>query len=96
MSELELFFADNVEEATEIEVVVSERFKDKEGNLVKWKLRPLSAEKNNEIKKKATKTVQVPGKKGQYRKEFDANTYIELMTAESIPHEIQEPKNKHL
>lgn len=84
MTDLELFFADNVADADEINVVVSERFKDKDGKPVEWTLRPITAEKNNELKKAATKTVQVTGKPGQFRKEFDGNKYNEMLTAATI------------
>ena len=84
MSELELFFADNVATVEEIGYVASERFKDKKGKPVEWKLRPVSAEQNNELKKLATKTVQVTGKPGQYRQEFDGNKYTELLTTATV------------
>lgn len=84
MSELELFFADNVADVEEVGYVVSERFKDKKGNPLEWKLRPVSAEKNNELKKLATKTVQVTGKPGQYRQNFDGNKFTEMLTTATV------------
>ena len=84
MSELELFFADNVADVDEIGYVVSDRFKDAKGNPIEWKLRPVSAEKNNDLKKMSTKTVQVTGKPGQYRQEFDGNKYTELLTTATV------------
>lgn len=84
MSELELFFAENVENVDEVGVVVSERFKDSDGKPLEWKLKPVSAEKNSELKKLATKTVQVTGKPGQFRKDFDSTRYSELLTAATV------------
>jgi len=84
MNELELFFADNVEISSEIPYVVSDRFKDKDGKPIEWKLRPVSADRNNELKKMSTKKVPVVGNKNAYKQEFDANKYSILLTTESV------------
>lgn len=51
MSELSLFFAQNVACDTTEEFVVSQRFKDKEGNAVAWKLRSMTEDENQECRK---------------------------------------------
>lgn len=84
MNELELFFAENVASADEIGYVVSNRFKDAKGNPIEWKLKPVTAERNSELKRLATKTVQVTGKPGQFRQDFDGNKYTEMLTAETV------------
>lgn len=62
MSELSLFFAQNVACDTTEEFVVSQRFKDKEGNAVAWKLRSMNEDENQECRKAATRKVK--GKNG--------------------------------
>ena len=66
-----------IEEAEQelVEYVASKRFKDAEGNPIKWKIRPLTTKENDAIK------TQVPGKRGQYTKDFDSAKYL-LMVAE--------------
>lgn len=59
MSELSLFFAQNVACDTTEEFVVSQRFKDKEGNAVAWKLRSMTEDENQECRKAATRKVKV-------------------------------------
>lgn len=68
-------------EVEEVEYVASNRFKDAEGNPKPWKLRPLTTKENEEIRKQCYIKVQVPGKKGQYTKDFDSEKYL-LMVAE--------------
>ena len=65
-----------IEEAEQelVEYVASKRFKDAEGNPIKWKIRPLTTKENDAIR-------QVPGKRGQYTKDFDSAKYL-LMVAE--------------
>lgn len=83
MSELSLFFAQNVVSDTTEEVVVSPRFKDQEGRPVAWKLRSMNEEENQECRKAATRKVK--GKNGVYTPEIDANEYMaKLMTASVV------------
>ena len=76
MSDLSLFFADNVAADMTEDVVISNRFKDQEGQPVKWKLRAITEEINAEIKKACTKK----DKKG--RIEFDNNEYLTKVAVE--------------
>jgi hypothetical protein len=84
MNELELFFADNVEESEVVEYVASPRFKDKEGNPLKWQLKAVSSEECTEIKKKCVKKVPIPGKRGQYTQDFDSTRYNTMMCAATV------------
>ena len=72
-----------IEEAEQelVEYVASKRFKDEEGKPIKWKIRPLTTKENDAIRKQCYIKTQVPGKKGQYTKDFDSAKYL-LMVAE--------------
>lgn len=82
MSNLQAFFAQNVEKAEIVERVVSTRFKDENGNPIKWKIGPVTADEDAALRKSATKRVQVPGKKNLYQPETDYELYVlKLATA---------------
>ncbi|OAB26194.1 phage portal protein [Paenibacillus macquariensis subsp. defensor] len=82
MSDLSMFFAQNAAVEVAEEFAVSERFKDKEGKPVKWKLRSISEEENQELRKSATKRVK--GKHGIYTPETDTNEYLAKMVVASV------------
>lgn len=82
MSDLSLFFAENVDSEIIEEVVVSERFKDPDGNPVPWKLRSLTEAENEEIRKSATKRVKV--KKNMYVPETDSGEYTAKLVVASV------------
>lgn len=84
MSGLEAFFAQNVEQVEEVERVVSTRFKDENGNPIKWKFKAITSERDAELRKECTKRVQVPGKKGVYTSEVDIERYSEKMAVETV------------
>jgi len=74
MSDLKAFFAQNVESDLVTEVVVSKRFKDAEGNPIKWKIKAIGEEENAQYRKESTKRVQV--RKGVFTQETDNEAYI--------------------
>ncbi|WP_217563070.1 phage portal protein [Paenibacillus sp. GbtcB18] len=59
MSNLSMFFAQNVVAAIEESVVVSDRFKDKDGKPVPWTIRSITEEENEACRKAATRKVKV-------------------------------------
>ncbi len=79
---LEAFMLEEKEEV--IEYIASTRFKDKEGKPIAWKLRTITAKENDEIRKQCYKQVQVTGKRGQYRQDFDTQKYLELIAVKCI------------
>lgn len=82
MSDLSLFFAQNTAaEATE-QFVVSERFKDKEGQPVSWQLRSMTEAENEECRKSATRKVK--GKNGSYTAETNTDEYLAKLVVSSI------------
>lgn len=75
MSGLSAFFQENVEQPKNVKFVASKRIKDDKGNPIKWEIKAISAKENEELKRQATKRVQVNGKKNQYVPELDTNKY---------------------
>ncbi|MGE6261103.1 phage tail assembly chaperone [Heyndrickxia sporothermodurans] len=77
MSELQAFFAENVEEQQIKEEVISKRFKDKQGHPIKWKIKAIDEELNSELRKKATKRIKI--KTGVYMPETDNEKYVSTL-----------------
>ncbi len=69
------------DEVQEIEYVASKRFKDKEGNYEKWKLKTITADENDAIRKQCYKQIQV-GKR--MKQEFDTVRYLELLADKCV------------
>lgn len=82
MSDISAFLAGNVATETTEEVVVSERFKDKEGKSVAWVIRSITEEENDAIRKSATKRNK--GKGGQQVSEIDQTDYLSKMAVASV------------
>jgi hypothetical protein len=80
MSNLQAFFAQNVEKVQLEEHVVSKRFKDENGNPIPWKFGAISGDEDAAIRKACTKRMPVPGKKNVYMPETDFDLYA-LKTA---------------
>lgn len=81
MSSLQAFFAQNVKKDIVEEVVVSERFKDENGKPIAWKIRALTEEENETLRKEATDRVKV---KGGYTYETKPEVYIAKVVAASV------------
>ena len=79
---LEAFMIEEKEEV--IDYIASQRFKDKEGKPIPWKLKTITAKENDELRKQCYKQIQVPGKRGQYRQDFDSSKYLELLAEKCI------------
>ena len=69
------------DEVQEIEYVASKIFKDKEGNYEKWKLKTITADENDAIRKQCYKQIQV-GKR--MKQEFDTVRYLELLADKCV------------
>lgn len=82
MSEFSAFFAQAAAIETTEDCVVSKRFKDKDGKPIPWKLRSITEEENQELRKAATKKVK--GRNGMYNPEFDSNDYLAKMVGASV------------
>ncbi|MEA4988924.1 MAG: phage portal protein [Anaerovorax sp.] len=79
MSNLDAFLNPVKEE--NVKVVVSKRFVGEDKKPVEWELRALTGEEDEAIRKKCTRSVQVPGKRGQYTNETDINRYLGELAA---------------
>lgn len=69
------------EEAKEYEYIASEKFKDNEGNPIKWKLKTITADENDEIRKQCYKQIQA-GKR--VKREIDPVKYLEALAERCI------------
>lgn len=83
MHDLKSFLAQNAQTAEEIEIIVSPRFKNEKGP-ISWKLRSLTTEEDESIRKACTKKVQVPGRKGMFQPETDSNQYLGKLVAACV------------
>lgn len=84
MSNLQAFFAQNAEKVGAVEEVVSTRFKDAEGNPMKWKFGAIDGKVDERIKKECTKEVPVLGRKGVTIPKLDNDAYTTKLAIESI------------
>jgi len=82
MSELSLFFAQNAAAEMSEDFIVSDRFKDKEGAPVAWKIRSMSEAENEEIRRSATRLVK--GKNGMKVPETSPEEYMAKLVVASI------------
>lgn len=81
MKTLKTFLSGNALKSKNMEFVASKRFLDDGGNPAKWELRCISPEEDEIIRRECTKRVPIPGKKGQYIPEMDANAYMGQLAA---------------
>ncbi len=82
MSELSLFFAQNVASDVTEDFIVSTRFKNADGEPVSWKLRSMTEDENQECRKAATRKVK--GKNGVYTPEIEPNDYMAKLMSASV------------
>ena len=79
---LNVFLSQNVAKAEEVEIEVSKRFKDEKGNIIPFKLKPITAERDEAIKKECM--VQELDKNGRPKVEFDSTAYGRKMTVATV------------
>lgn len=82
MSDLSVFFQQNVETDIIEEFEVSKRFKDVEGKPVPWKLRTMTEDENESIRKSVTRRVK--GKGGIQTTETNHDEYIAKLAVSSV------------
>ena len=74
---LTAFLAQNAKKIENVSFAVSDRFVDPEtGTPMPWEICCITAAENASIRKACMRTVPVPGKKGQFTQDFDANAYL--------------------
>ncbi len=79
---LQAFFANNVQAELTEEVVISERFKDADGQPIKWKLKTLTESENELIRKASTRVVK--GKNGMRSQETMQEEYVGRLAVASV------------
>jgi hypothetical protein len=79
---LSAFFANNVQSEITEEVVVSERFKDEDGNPIPWKLRTMTEAENEQLRKSSTKMQKQ--KKGMQLPDLDPDLYVAKMVVACV------------
>ncbi|GKU75657.1 phage portal protein [Paenibacillus sp. L3-i20] len=84
MSDLSLFFAQNVTSEVTEEIAVSNRFRKKDGATVLWKIRSMTEGENEECRKASTRRVK--GRNGQYTQETSTEDYLALLVTTSVVH----------
>lgn len=79
---LSAFFAQNVPSETTEDFVVSDRFKDQDGRPIPWKLRSISEEENEQIRKSATEMIR--GANGVRMPQTKSEDYIAKLAVASV------------
>ncbi|KPU45815.1 phage XkdN-like protein [Oxobacter pfennigii] len=82
MSTLQAFFAQNIASEITEDFIISKRFKDQEGHPIPWKLRTITEEENEDIRKSATRMVK--GKNGIRVSETNTEEYISKLAVASV------------
>lgn len=78
---LQSFFAQNVVSEITEEVVISDRFKDEAGKSIPWKLRSMTEEENEAIRKSSQRKVK---DKGMVTVETNSDEYLAKLVVSSV------------
>lgn len=73
---LSAFMAQNAKKVDNVHFVASNRFVDENGEAIPWEICGITAAENTALRKSCMRTIPVPGRKGQFTQEFDANAYL--------------------
>ena len=77
MGNLTAFLAQNAKKINNVKYVASDRFVNPEtGEPMEWEICCITAAENAAIRKSCMRTIQVPGRRGQYTQDYDANSYL--------------------
>ncbi|WP_066505561.1 phage tail assembly chaperone [Abyssisolibacter fermentans] len=79
---LKAFFAENVERPEPIKRIISNRFKDEQGNPIAWEFTPVGEKRSKQLRKEATKEVKI--KKNVYKDQTDYEQYLLKLAVETI------------
>lgn len=82
MSELSLFFAQHAAAEETEPFIVSNRFKNAEGEPIAWQLRSMTEAENEDCRKSATRKVK--GKNGVFVPETNTDEYLAKLVVSSI------------
>ena len=84
MTNMEVFLKQNAVQKENKKVAVSERFKDEDGKVVEWEIRPLTAQEDQILRKANTEIKELKGKKGQLFPQLDSNKYSAMLIAACV------------
>lgn len=76
MSDLSMFFAENVMKEEHIKYVASKRFLGTNGKPMEWEICCITSEEDEQLRRDSTKKIPIPGKRGQYTRETDYDIYL--------------------
>ena len=83
-SKLSAFLKENQKVKKNAHVAVSDMFVDKDGNPIKWEIRPVSTKVFERLRKDCTKTVQSKKNPGQTEQIFNGDLYNHKLLVESV------------
>lgn len=86
MKDLRAFMKDKQASKENVDMAVTKALTDENGNPLKWTLRPIGTKEHEEIRESAFKTVEINGKKGLYRKDFDMKKYKDHLITRAVVH----------
>jgi len=73
--DLKAFLKGNALEQENLKYIASKRFLGADKKPIEWEIKALNSQEAEDLQKSCTKTVPVPGRKGQFQKEVDFNSY---------------------
>lgn len=82
MSELKSFLKGNKEIKENTTYKASKYFKDENGDVLDWVIRPVSSQESDKLKEECTTNILV--KKGVYSPKLDTNKYVNKLIVASI------------
>lgn len=80
----EMFFKQNAVEKESKKIIISERFKDEEGNPAKFEIRAITAAEDQILRDTCTILKEIPNKKGQFVPTLNATKYISMLCAACV------------
>lgn len=81
MGNLTAFLAQNAKQVENVKLVVSDRFTDEDGKPLEWEVRCISSREDETLRRDCQYRVQLPGKRGSFRQEFDNVLYLAKLAA---------------
>lgn len=82
MANLIAFLKENAEQIPNKKIVVSNRFKDADGNPIEWEIRAITCDENDELQRDCY--VQRKQPNGQMIRELDQTKFTNLLLVESV------------
>lgn len=83
-SKLSAFFAENAIKIENKKVVVSNRFRDEDGQPVEWEIKALTTDENEECQRKAMVNIPDAVRRGQYTRELDSIKYQSALNTAAV------------